>query len=103
MTRLLLICALLLSLTGPTEAGCPKVQRSAAVVRTFRKGHPCPSTGKTTGPCPGWVVDHGLSLCLTGPQGDVPWNLYWQEKAASLEKDKLEQALCRKLCACLKS
>lgn len=103
MTRLLLTCALLLSLTGAGDAACPPVKRSAAVLKAFRKTHPCPSTNKTTGACPGWILDHGTPLCLTGPQGDVSWNLFWADVYSAKQKDRLEKNLCRKLCACQES
>lgn len=66
--------------------------RSSSVVRDFRKDNPCPSTGKTTGACPGWVVDHMIPLCAGGP--DVPDNMMWQEKKQSYRKDVYERQLC---------
>lgn len=69
------------------------VTRDPAVVREFKRQHPCPATGKSTGPCPGWVADHALPLCLNG--ADDPSNMWWQPKAEALEKDKHEWALCR--------
>jgi hypothetical protein len=78
---------------GSAEAAS---ERSAAAVRAFRREHPCPATGKTTGPCPGWVVDHIWPLCAGGP--DAPSNMQWQRYADSVQKDRLERALCR----CLK-
>lgn len=62
----------------------------------FRKDHPCPSTGKITGPCPGWVVDHMRPLCANG--ADLPQNMAWQDVRQSYIKDNLE----RELCQCLK-
>jgi hypothetical protein len=61
--------------------------RDPAAVRAFRKANPCPATGKTTGACPGWVVDHTIPLCLGGP--DEPLNMQWHEYRAYLEKDKV--------------
>jgi hypothetical protein len=98
MTRLLLTCALLLSLAGPSAAACPPVQRSAAVVRAFRKAHPCPSTGLTTGPCRTHIADHAWPLCALGP--DSVENVRWMEVEAAKAKDTLERQACRKLCAC---
>lgn len=51
------------------------IRRSAAVVRAFRKAHPCPSTGLTTGACPNWSVDHVLPLASCGR--DAVDNLQW--------------------------
>jgi len=65
-------------------------------VAQFRKTHPCPATGRTTGACPGWVVDHGTPLCLGG--ADRPFNMHWQPRAESLQKDAMERELCRRAC-----
>lgn len=65
-------------------------------VALFRKDHPCPSTSKTTGACPNYVVDHIFPLCAGGP--DTPSNMAWQDRAQSYIKDSLERAYC----ACLK-
>ena len=35
-----------------------EVVRSSAVRRQFQRVFPCPATGRSTGPCPGWSVDH---------------------------------------------
>ena len=67
--------------------------RDASQVREFRATHPCPSTGKTTGACPGWVVDHVRPLCDGGR--DAPPNMRWQERRASYVKDKVEREICR--------
>lgn len=74
--------------------------RDPAQVRAFRKTHPCPSTGKTTGACPGWVVDHAIPLCLQAlvPEPlDVPANMQYQTYAESLKKDRLERQACREM------
>ena len=36
--------------------------RDPEVPRQFQRLHPCPSTGKTHGPCPGFVKDHIVPL-----------------------------------------
>ena len=33
-----------------------------AARRTFQRQNPCPANGNTTGPCPGYVVDHVIPL-----------------------------------------
>jgi hypothetical protein len=71
--------------------------RSAYQVRKFRHDHACPATGKTTGTCPGYVVDHVIPLCAGGP--DKPANMQWQTKAESYKKDGQERAYC----ACIKA
>ena len=44
--------------------------------REFRKERTCLFTEKTTGACPGWVIDHILALKLGG--ADLPANMQWQ-------------------------
>jgi len=56
--------------------------------RAFMHSHPCPSTGKTTGACPGYVVDHITALKRGG--ADAPWNMQWQTIDAAKAKDKWE-------------
>jgi hypothetical protein len=41
--------------------------RSRAVTREFQREHPCPSTGLTTGACPGYWRDRVLPLACGGP------------------------------------
>jgi hypothetical protein len=48
----------------------------------------CPSTGKTYGNCPGYVVDHNQALKHGG--ADDPSNMQWQTRQAAKEKDKWE-------------
>ena len=66
--------------------------RDPAQVRAFRKSFPCPSTGKTTGACQGWVVDHVVPLCWGGK--DIPANMQWQEVRQSYLKDRFEREAC---------
>lgn len=70
----------------------PVLARDAKQVTAFRKTHPCPSTGKKTGACPGYVVDHIVPLCWGGE--DSPDNMAWQDKAASYKKDVFEREAC---------
>src|SRR4051794_25923542 len=65
-----------------------RIARSAAAKRTFRKSHPCPSTGKASGACPGYVIDHVVPLKRGGADG--PRNMQWQTAAAAKAKDKVE-------------
>jgi hypothetical protein len=69
------------------EAG-GKIQRSAKAKADFKKGHPCPATGKRSGACPGYVVDHVQPLKRGGQ--DAPENMQWQTTAAARAKDKSE-------------
>jgi len=67
--------------------------RSTSAKRTFQHEHPCPSTGKTTGKCPGYLVDHVWPLCAAG--ADSPVNMQWQTYDAAHAKDQWERRLCR--------
>jgi hypothetical protein len=61
-----------------------KIERSAAAKGSFRKSHPCPSTGKTSGACPGYEVDHRTPLACGG--SDSPGNMEWLTKSANRSK-----------------
>ena len=50
-----------------------KSQRSQSAVREFKHSSPCPSTGKSTGRCPGYMVDHVSPLACGG--ADAPYNM----------------------------
>jgi hypothetical protein len=39
-----------------------RIARSATAKHDFQKSHPCPATGKTSGACPGYVIDHVVPL-----------------------------------------
>lgn len=67
--------------------------RSRAVTRQFERLHPCPSTGRTSGACPGWIKDHIIPLCAGGP--DAVTNMQWQTVADAKAKDRAERAECR--------
>jgi hypothetical protein len=69
--------------------------RSSKAVRQFRAQQPCPASGKTAGPCRGYVVDHVKPLCAGG--ADRPSNLQWQTIAEAKKKDPLGAAECRAL------
>jgi hypothetical protein len=65
-----------------------RIARSATARRDYRKSHPCPATGKTSGACPGYVIDHVVPLKRGG--ADAPGNMQWQTAAAAKAKDKVE-------------
>lgn len=87
MKALVLLIAMLLSLHS--------YARDPSQVRAFKRHHPCPSTGRTSGACPGYVIDHIDPLCNSGP--DHPSNMQWQERQESYRKDAEERRLCRSL------
>ena len=65
-----------------------RISRSEHAKREFRSSHPCPSTGKTSGACPGYVIDHIDPLKRGG--ADAPYNMQWQTIEAAKEKDRWE-------------
>lgn len=67
-------------------------KRDPKVAADFQRLHPCPSTGKPAGACPGWVRDHRVPLCAGGP--DAVENLQWEATDQSYVKDVLERRLC---------
>ena len=65
-----------------------RISRSSTAKRQFQHSHPCPSTGKAHGACPGYVVDHVKPLKRGG--ADTPSNMQWQTKEAAKAKDTVE-------------
>ena len=65
-----------------------RIARDPRQTNAFRKQHPCPSTGKTSGSCPGYVIDHVVPLKRGG--ADAPGNMQWQTEGAAKQKDKWE-------------
>ena len=69
-----------------------RIKRSAAAKNEFKRQHPCPSTGRRSGACPGYVIDHVRALECGGP--DNSSNMQWQTVADGKAKDKTERR-CR--------
>ncbi len=65
-----------------------RIVRSEPARTIFQRLNPCPATGKATGHCPGYVIDHIIPLKKGGP--DKPWNMQWQTKAEAKAKDRIE-------------
>jgi hypothetical protein len=65
-----------------------RIARSSKARDEFRKSHPCPSTGRTSGACAGHVIDHVQALKHGG--ADSPGNMQWQTKAEAKAKDRVE-------------
>jgi len=83
----LAVAALLLS--SPALA---KIPRSKSAKAAFRRSYACPSTGKSRGACPGYVIDHIRPLACGGE--DLPSNMQWQTLAEAKAKDKIERKSC---------
>ena len=65
-----------------------RIARSPAVRREFQRENPCPSTGLTTGSCPGYIADHITALKRGGL--DEPDNMQWQTRGDAKAKDRIE-------------
>lgn len=66
--------------------------RSEKANSLFKQMHPCPSTGRVKGSCPGYIIDHIIPLACDG--ADDPQNMQWQTKADAKLKDKWERRDC---------
>ena len=64
------------------------IKRSPEEKNEFKKSNPCPSTGKSSGACPGFVIDHITPLKRNG--ADTPCNMQWQTTEDAKEKGKTE-------------
>lgn len=91
---------LLLAEPDPRYCGSPlryadgSIKRSSAAVAEFRRNHPCPVTGLTSGACAGWAVDHVIPLACGGCDSQV--NMQWlpdslKSAAGSEAKDRWER------------
>jgi hypothetical protein len=74
-------------------AGVPRdahgrIARDPRARNEFKRTHPCPSTGKSSGSCPGYVIDHVQPLKRGG--ADTPANMQWQPEEAARLKDLTE-------------
>ncbi|QSB01997.1 hypothetical protein JWZ98_03275 [Methylomonas sp. EFPC1] len=87
----LLIITLCLCLVPTAQA---RTQRSQAAKAQFKTMQPCPSTGRSKGACPGYIIDHIRALACGG--ADAPYNMQWQTVAAAKAKDKWERRGCRR-------
>jgi hypothetical protein len=69
-----------------------RIRRSTAAKNAFKRQHPCPATGQSSGACPGYVIDHVKPLECGG--ADAPANMQWQTISDGKAKDKTER-YCR--------
>jgi hypothetical protein len=84
--------ALLLVLTVLSVSADARIHRNAGARHHFKQLHPCPATGRPTGKCPGYVIDHVKPLACGG--ADAPSNMQWQTVAEAKAKDKWERIGC---------
>jgi hypothetical protein len=87
MIRVLLACVVF-ALLGASD-GFAKQQRSSNAHTQFMKQYPCPATGRASGACPGYVIDHVVPLVCGG--ADAPANMQWQTVAEARAKDRWER------------
>jgi hypothetical protein len=78
----------------PTYSGVQRdsrgrIKRSTTAKNEFKRTHPCPATGQSSGPCRGYVIDHIHPLATGG--ADAPSNMQWQTKEAAKAKDRWER------------
>jgi hypothetical protein len=65
-----------------------RIARDPRARNEFKRTHPCPATGKSSGACPGYVIDHVQPLKRGG--ADTPANMQWQTEGAAKAKDRTE-------------
>jgi hypothetical protein len=56
--------------------------------------HPCPATGRRSGACPGFEVDHVLAICAQG--ADAPSTMQWLSIELHRIKTRADAAACRR-------
>jgi len=66
-----------------------RIKRSAGATRAFKRENPCPATGKTTGACPGYQIDHRVPLSQGGA-GETA-NMEWLTTQEHKEKTARER------------
>jgi len=62
------------------------IKRNQAVLSAYKRIHPCPSTGKSSGNCPDWSLNHIIPLSCAG--ADAVWNLQWVPNRIKTCKEK---------------
>lgn len=68
------------------------IYRSTSKVNSFKKLHPCLSTGLNYGSCPGWNIDHVIPLACGGC--DEVFNMQWLPTTYKITgKDRWERKI----------
>jgi hypothetical protein len=97
----LLLLPVLAHAQAPARDDFGRLKRNPKIIRLFRATVPCPATGRTSGICAGYVVDHKIALACAKTEAerlaldDLP-NLQWQTRADAKAKDKVERKQCGK-------
>ena len=87
MTRHAILIALTIAMAIPsTEA------RDSKVRAEFQRLNPCPANNERRGPCPGYIADHTIALCASGP--DVVANMQWITLLEAQKKDADDRRFC---------
>lgn len=70
-----------------------KIKRSRKVIAAFRAIYPCPETGRTTGACREWAIDHVIPLACGGCDAvsNMQWLPYRLKSASVIGKDRFER------------
>jgi len=63
-----------------------RIKRSPEAKAEFKRENPCPANGRTSGPCPGYVIDHIKPLKRGGK--DESANMQWQTIDDAKLKDR---------------
>lgn len=77
---------------GLVVSGADAEARDRDVPKRFQQAHPCPSTGKSSGACPGWQRDHVVPLC--GGGADSVGNMQWLTVEAHKAKTRGDVQSC---------
>lgn len=80
----------------PKRSVTGAIIRRSDVITAFKRAHPCPVTGLTSGACTGWQIDHIIPLVCGGC--DALSNLGWMPVqiktcTSSWCKDRWERAV----------
>src|SRR4051812_25098665 len=67
-------------------------EASAAQQATFQNYNSCPSTGRRSGACPGYLIAWRVPPCVGGQ--DRWTNMQWLTEAAAREKLRRDAAAC---------
>lgn len=67
-------------------------ERSSAAKSEFKREYPCPSTGKSSGGCSGYQIDHRQPLAAGG--SDHKSNMQWLTVDQHKAKTKWERRSC---------